>query len=265
MLPSPLVEVQHLSVKLAGISILDGISFDIPTGSFTGLIGPNGSGKTTLLRTLSGVLPFQGQIHIQGKPLQQFSPKQLAHSVAFLAQHHPTDFAFTVLETTLLGRSPHKRLLEPYTQADYTLARQALQEVELIGYEDRFLHTLSGGELQRVFLAQALVQQAPLLLLDEPTSHLDIHHQYAFMERIRCLTEEGFTALGVFHDLNLAARYTDHLIVLHKGRIFARGRPMEVLTPSCIRQVFRMEARIQMLEDQLNIIFLHPIHATEVL
>ncbi|BBM69906.1 ABC transporter ATP-binding protein [Rhodothermus marinus] len=255
-----MVAANGLRVALGGRTILDGLTFEIPAGSFVGLLGPNGSGKTTLIRTISGVLPYTGHLSLRGRPLRSWPRRALARQVAVVRQAPTLAFDFTVEDIVLLGRAPHKGWLEPFTAADRARVREALAAVDLADAAHRLIHTLSGGEQQRVFLAQALAQEADLLLLDEPTAHLDVHYQFEFLDRVRGLVAEGRTVVAVFHDLSLAARYADRLLVLHRGRLVADGPPAEVLAEALIARVFRMAARIHYLPDGLPCIqYLHPI------
>lgn len=258
-----MIKANELRVTLEGRTILDGLTFEIPTGSFIGLLGPNGSGKTTLIRTLSGVLPYTGQLLLRGRSLKHWPRRALAQQIAVVRQAPMLAFDFTVEDIVLLGRAPHKGWLEPFTAADRARVHQALAAVDLTNAAHRLIHTLSGGEQQRVFLAQALAQEADLLLLDEPTTHLDVHYQFEFLNRIRSLVTQGCTAIAVFHNLSLAAHYADRLLILHQGRLVADGTPAEVLTEALIARVFRMAARIHYLPDGLPCIqYLHPITET---
>lgn len=261
-----MVTANGLRVALSGRTILHGLTFQIPAGSFVGLLGPNGSGKTTLIRTISGVLPYSGQLLLEGRPLQSWSRRALARRVAVVRQAPTLAFDFTVEDIVLLGRAPHKGWLEPFTTTDRVRVREALTAVDLANATHRLIHTLSGGEQQRVFLAQALAQEANLLLLDEPTAHLDVHYQFEFLDRVRDLVAAGRTVVAVFHDLSLAARYADRLLVLHQGYLVADGPPDEVLTEDLIARVFRMKARILDLPDGVRCIhYLHPITETPTL
>lgn len=242
--PPPFIEADALHVALDGQAILKGLTFRVSRGAWVGLLGPNGSGKTTLMRTLAGLLPYAGRLTLAGRPVRSWSPRALARTLAFVRQSLPFSFAFTVEEIVLLGRAPHKGLLSPITSTDRRKAREALARVDLAGFEDRIIHHLSGGEQQRVLLAQALAQEADLLLLDEPTAHLDVHHQYEFTEHVRTLVDAGRTVVSAFHDLELAARYADHLLVLDHGRLAAQGAPEAVLTPELLASVFRMRAEL---------------------
>ncbi|MEX0746554.1 MAG: ABC transporter ATP-binding protein [Rhodothermales bacterium] len=241
----PIISARDLRVSLDEKEILHGLTFDVGSGRFVGLLGPNGSGKTTLLRATGGLLPYRGDLDFEGTSMRDWKPRLLARRVAFVRQSVALSFDFSVSELILLGRSPHKRWLEDYAEGDRQQMREALAQTDLIGFEDRSVLSLSGGELQRVFLAQALVQEADVLLLDEPTAHLDVHYQFEFMDLVRSLVAGGRTAIAVFHDLEMAARYAGDVLVLREGRIAAAGPPAEVLSEELIARVFRMDARIE--------------------
>lgn len=244
-----LLTAHQFSVSLDDQPILQNISFDVAAGTWVGLLGPNGSGKTTLLRAISGVLPYAGTLQFDGQAVSTWSSRDLARRLAFVRQSPSLAFDFSVEELVRLGRAPHKRWLQSYTARDHQMVRDALAQVELDGFADRSVLALSGGEMQRVFLAQALVQEADLLLLDEPTAHLDIHYQFAFMEQVHTLVNRGCTVIAAFHDLELAARYADHLLLLDEGRLVADGPPSAVLTPARIADVFRMDASVETRPD----------------
>ncbi len=239
-----LLTADQIHVALGGQPILHDLSFEIEAGSWVGLLGPNGSGKTTLLRAISGVVPYTGTLEFDGRSVRTWSPRGLAQRMAFVRQSPTLTFDFSVRQLILLGRAPHKRWLQSYNRRDHELVQDALAQVELEGFGDRSVLSLSGGELQRVLLAQALVQEADFLLLDEPTAHLDVHYQFAFMDQVQELVERSRTILAVFHDLELAARYADALLILDDGRLVAEGPPASVLTADLIASVFRMEASV---------------------
>ena len=244
MAAPPIVDARDLSAYIEDVHILHELSFSVETGRLVGLLGPNGSGKTTLLRCVSGLLPYSGTLEVLGREISTWSPRELARRLAFVRQAVSMSFDFSVSEVILLGRSPHKRWLQDYARDDRDRMVQALERVDLDGFEDRSVLTLSGGELQRVFLAQALVQEAEVLLLDEPTAHLDVHYQFEFMNLIRELVGHGRTVIAVFHDLEIASRFADDLIVLQRGRVVADGKPADVLTKGLIADVFRMDASL---------------------
>src|SRR5699024_6973127 len=185
--------------------------------------------------------PEHGAITLAGQDIAAMSAKQLARHLAVVSQESAALFEFSVQDIVLMGRAPHKRLLEADSAADVARAQDALRQVGLAAHGQRSITTLSGGEKQRVMLARALVQDAPILVLDEPTNHLDIHYQLQLMELIRTLRVSVITAL---HDLNLAARYCDRIYVLQDGSIAAAGTPEEVLTQATLRRVFRVDADI---------------------
>jgi iron complex transport system ATP-binding protein len=245
--PSPLLEARSCSVALGGAPVVREVGFAVEPGQCVGLLGPNGSGKTTLLRAIGGALPYDGRLALEGREVRDWPKRPLARRVAFVRQAPALSFDLRVADLVALGRAPHKRLLDGRTDADRERVEEALAAVEMEELADRSARALSGGERGRAFLAQALVQEAGLLLLDEPTAHLDIRHQHAFFERVRRLTRtEGRAALLAAHDLERAARYADHLLVLRPdGRLAAAGPPGEVLTPALIAEVFRMDAQVE--------------------
>ena len=255
-----LIHASGLRVAIGGMPILEDISFSVEPGTWTGLLGPNGSGKTTLLRAISGLLEFEGSLSLDGRPVATWTRRALAQRLAFVRQSHAIAFDFRVLDLVLLGRAPHKSLLSVYNHEDEQHALDALHRVDLDGLAERSFHSLSGGEQQRVFLAQALVQKADILILDEPTTYLDVHHQYEFLGHVLTLVDAGKTVIGAFHDLELAARFSDNLLVLDRGRLAAQGSPEKVLTRDLLAQVFRMEADVATTPaGQLRIAFAAPL------
>lgn len=258
------IHAEDVEVVLDQTEILHGVSFDVAQGEFVGLVGPNGSGKTTLLRAISGLLAFHGTVQFRGRAIQSWKPKRLAREMAFVRQSVSLSFDFTVSELVLMGRSPHKGWLEDYNSDDRRHMDEALRRVDLAGFQDRSVLSLSGGELQRVFLAQSLVQEAGVLLLDEPIAHLDVHYQFEFMNLISHLVDRGKTVVSVFHDLEMAARYAEKLIVLSQGRLAASGAPAQVLSEELIGDVFRMGARVSTSDrGRLHIEYTSPIHRLE--
>lgn len=255
--PPTLFTAQDVSVRLPSRTLLESLSFNLPTGALIGILGPNGSGKTTLLRCMAGTQPYEGRLLLAGKDVRAWVPRDLARQLAFVRQMPTFSFEFSVAELVLLGRAPHKRWLDTYTRADHDRVAAVLADVGLHGFENRSVMTLSGGELQRALLAQALTQEARLLLLDEPTAHLDIHYQFDLMERLRALIYRGYSAIVVFHDLELAGRYADHLLVLRNGMLVADGSPAQVLTPDLIASIFHMEASVHTTADGWTSITYH--------
>ena len=255
-----LIHASGLNVALSGKPILKGMGFSLEAGQWNGLLGPNGSGKTTLLRAVAGLIPYEGSLELDGNEVKAWTRRSMARRVAFVRQTHAISFDFRVIDLVLLGRAPHKSLLSVYDHADEKRASDALSRLDLEGFEDRSFHSLSGGEQQRVFLAQALVQEADLLILDEPTTYLDVHHQFEFMEHVRTLVEAGKTVIGAIHDLEMAARFADHLVVMDKGQLVGSGPPEQVLTSELLAKVFRMQASVVLETDgPLRIDYARPL------
>jgi iron complex transport system ATP-binding protein len=243
------VEVRGLRFSYDGPPVIDGLDLGVRRGELVGIIGPNGSGKTTLLRLLSGALqPAAGSIALFGTGAAELSRRQRARQVAVVPQEARVVFDFTVREVVLMGRAPHLGLLGIEGEHDLEAAEEALAAAGAAALADARLGELSGGEKQRVFLARALAQEAPLMLLDEPTAFLDLRHRlavYRLVERLR--GGRGLTVLVVSHDLNLAARFCPRLVMLHHGRLWADGPPDRVLTEENLRAVY--EADVRVLED----------------
>ena len=221
-------------------AVLDGVSLTVAAGELVGLVGPNGAGKSTLVRLLAGVEPpHAGRVQLDGRPLGNRSRRELARAIALVPQDPHVEFPFTALEVVLMGRAPYLRGLGFASAVDVSTARAALAALGLVGFDARGLDTLSGGERQRVFLARALVQEPQVLLLDEPTTHLDLRHQSAILDVVRRrVRAQGLAAVAVLHDLNLAAVACDRLVLLAEGRIVADGAAAAVLTADRIARVF---------------------------
>lgn len=212
--------------------ILRNVSFQVPKRDFFIIIGPNGSGKTTLMKILAGILTFQnGELKILNRSINQYHRKALARTIAFVPQMLFVDFPFTVTEIVLMGRSPYLGMLGLEEEKDLEIANQAIAFTGLKDLAHRKLDQLSGGEQQRVFIAKAICQEPDIILLDEPTASLDLAYQVRIMDLMEQLkTEKGITVVMVSHDVNLAAMYADHLLLLHKGQVLCQGLPDEVIT-----------------------------------
>ena len=256
---TPCYKAVALGVQLDRTQILKSLDFEIARGEWVGLLGPNGSGKTTLLRTLGGLLPYSGSLSLDGRALETYPEKERAREVAFVRQFAALSFDFTIRDVVELGLAPHLGWLDKPSRKQHEQVDAALHETDLQSLSGRTVSTLSGGEQQRVLLAQALAQSANILLLDEPTAHLDVHHQYDLMERITGQSGSGKTIIAAFHDLAFAARYADRLLVLNYGRLVANGPPRDVLTSDLIRSVFRMEAEVEATSSGLEVRYLSPI------
>jgi len=220
--------------------VIKGISLEINSGDFVGIIGPNGSGKSTLLRIMSRVLdPWSGSIVFDGCRIDSISIKGFCRKVAFVSQDISGYLPFTALEAALMGRIPHLRRLNTETKKDIAIAEGALHLTGALEFKDKRMDELSAGEQQRVIIAKALAQQPALLFLDEPTSHLDIGHQIQVMDLLKKLNgRSGLTIVMVLHDLNLASEYCRNIILLNEGKVFKEGKPEDVLTYQNIESVY---------------------------
>jgi len=226
--------------------VLDGLTFDVDAGEILGIVGPNGSGKTSLLKLLAKVLrPNAGDIALFGQDLGTMPQVDVARTVAFVPQESPQVFAFTVMETVLMGRYPHHRGAKWSagfgweSAEDVSIAEQAMQSTDLISLANRSVMDLSGGERQRCMIARALAQMPQVLLLDEPTAFLDLQHQIEICTIVRRLNEErGLTVVLVSHDLNLASQYCDRILMLKAGALFRFGSPDEVIDVNVLRAVY---------------------------
>jgi cobalamin transport system ATP-binding protein len=234
------VSVSGLTVRAGGKKILDNLSFEGREHDFLVIIGPNGAGKTTLLKTLCGLAGnVSGQVTVLGKSIDEYSRRKLAATVALVPQQMGLEFAFTVRETVLMGRSPHLGLLEQEKREDFEIAAQAMEFTQVAYLADRRLNQLSGGERQRVMIARAICQKPRIMLLDEPTAALDPAHQLMIMKLMQRLREEeDMTVLMVSHDLNLAALFANRIILLKEGKGIMSGTPQEIMTPETLRQAY---------------------------
>jgi iron complex transport system ATP-binding protein len=246
MSPSPALQVHNVAVTLGAFEILRDVSFEIRAGEVVGLLGRNGAGKTTLLRALTGALPLaRGEVEVECHRLAGISRRELARRVAVVPQDLHVPFPFSVAELVLMGRAPHQKLLGFETSDDVARARAALKRLDIEHLADRSCNELSGGERQLVLLARALVQEPKLLLLDEPTAFLDLHHRTMVLRLIRELADEqGCAALVVSHDVTLAARACDRLMLLHEGHIDRDGPPAEVIDTAALERVFGLDATV---------------------
>jgi iron complex transport system ATP-binding protein len=242
---APALDFEGVGVELGGREILRDVSLALRPGEVLGLTGPNGAGKTTLLRVASRVLrPARGRVRLGGRLLEDLSRRALARALAVVPQNTQVAFPFRVAEVVLMGRAPHLAAWSFEGAADLERAREAMESVGVEELADRSVLEISGGERQLVLIARALTQDPRVLLLDEPTSHLDLHHRLRVLERIREFARGDRAALVVSHDLALAASGCDRLALLDAGRVLALGEPAEVLTPSNLRRAYRIEADV---------------------
>ncbi|MDX6601364.1 MAG: cobalamin transport system ATP-binding protein [Solirubrobacterales bacterium] len=245
-----MIALDRVSVRLGGRPVLDGVTLRVENGCWTTLIGPNGAGKTTLLRAVAGAVANAGSITVNGRELRSLSARARARILALVPQSPVLPSDMTVGEYVLLGRTPHLGMLGRAGKTDYEAVAEAIDRLDLGSLAKRRLDALSGGERQRAVLARTVAQDAPVLLLDEPTTALDIGRQQEVLELIGELrAERGLTVLGAMHDLTLAGQYADRLALLDGGRLVARGSANEVLTEQLIARHYRARVQVTMLGD----------------
>ena len=240
------LSAESLSLAYGDRVIVDGLDLTIPSGAITAIVGANGCGKSTLLRALARLIsPRSGQVILDGKALHGRPTKEIARTLGLLPQSPVAPEGIAVADLVGRGRHPHQRMLARFTAHDYDVVARSLAATGITEFADRSVDELSGGQRQRVWIAMALAQETDILLLDEPTTFLDLTHQIEVLDLLTDLNrEQGTTIVMVLHDINLAARYADHLFALRDGRVVTGGRPAEVLTSELIRDVFELEALV---------------------
>lgn len=243
----PAIAAERLSAGYRGKRCLHEITLRVPAGRISVLLGANGSGKSTLLKTLAGLQPpLGGDIHLQGDPLAALSGRRLAQRLAFLPQQPAAPDTLSVAQLVMMGRHPYRRLLLPPSAADHRAVAEAMAQTDVTTLADRPLGQLSGGQRQRAWLAMVLAQHAEILMLDEPTSYLDLSHQYELLNLLRRLNRErGMTLVLVLHDLNQAFEFADYLVYMQAGRLVAEGAPAETARPELIERVFGLACEIR--------------------
>ena len=240
-----MLEVRNISLSYGERAVLQDVSFELRNGQTIALLGANGAGKTTLIKALNRSIAVSGdEILLDGRRLTDLSRREIAQNIAVVAQENETRFPVTVLEFVLAGRFANGGAFGWETETDIELARVALVDCDLDGYESRLMNELSGGERQRVVLARAIATNARILLLDEPTANLDLAHQAMMFRLVRRRCEQGCSAVVITHDLNLAAEFADEIIMLKDGRIVAKGAPEKVLTAENVIDVFGVEVML---------------------
>lgn len=243
--PPGVLSAEHIAVRYGDRPVLAELTLDVPTGGFTVIIGPNGCGKSTLLRSLARLLrPRSGSVRLDGDDLAGLRPKAIARRIGTLAQAATAPAAVTVSDLVARGRNPHQSLLRQWSVADERAVDAALAEVGMTEHADRLVEELSGGQRQRAWIAMTLAQETPILLLDEPTTYLDIAHQIDVLDLCASLHAGGRTLVAVLHDLNLAARYATHIVAMRDGAIVAQGAPERVITAQLLSEVFELDARV---------------------
>ena len=240
------LRVQGIEFAYNSVPVLKDVAFEAREGEIIGVLGPNGSGKTTLLRCMNRALsPSKGTVLVEDKEIGSLSRKEIANEMAVVPQNCIITFPFTALEIVMMGRNPSMDRFQRETKGDIEIVRKAMEATSVTHLAGRSMNQLSGGERQRVIIARALAQQPKILLLDEPTLHLDVNHQMEIMELVRELARrEKLTVIMVSHDLNLAARYCDKLILLSEGSVLSAGSVPDVLTQDNVEKVFRIRSLV---------------------
>ena len=243
MTAAAFLTAQGLSVTLSGRAVLHDVSLALPSGRLVGLVGPNGAGKTTLLRALAGLVPSEGTVHVGGDALSALSLRERARRFGYLPQGHMVHWPLPARDIVALGRYPHGAT-DParLTPADAEAVARAMRIADVVDFAERPVTELSGGERSRVALARVLAVEAPVILADEPTSSLDPRHQIDVLKTLRLATGKGALVIVVTHDLGLAARFADTILVLSDGRLVSQGAPMEALSEQIMADVFRIRA-----------------------
>ncbi len=255
------LEARGVHAAYDGEDVVAGLGLVVRPGDFIGILGPNGSGKTSFLKALSRALrPREGVVLLGGEDIYSLPARQVARELAMVPQESQLAFGFTALEVVLMGRNPHLGRLQGAGPRDLEAARLAMERANVWHLADRPVTELSGGERQRVIIAQALAQETGLLLLDEPTQHLDINHQLSLLDLLSGMCGQGLAVIMVMHDVNLASQYCRQLIIMRRGREFARGTPTEVLTAPNLREVFGVGAIVtrHAVTEKPHVIFLPP-------
>jgi len=239
------IRLAEVGVEIGGTAILEAVSLSVERGEFVALVGPNGAGKTTLLRTINGLIgPTRGTVAVDGQDIGELSAREIARLVATVPQESTFDFEFSVEDVVLMGRTPHRGRFATTTTADWEAVETALEQTETAQFRDRAVTTLSGGERQRVVLARALAQDTPVLLLDEPTSNLDINHQIQSLSVARACADRDQAVVAAIHDLELAARFCDRMLLVHDGRVRASGPPADVLSDPATEDAFGIRTAV---------------------
>jgi ABC-type cobalamin/Fe3+-siderophores transport system ATPase subunit len=233
------IQTENLRVALGGKQILRGIGMTVQSGEYVSIIGPNGAGKSTLMRCLLGMYSYEGSVRIAGRECSSADPKQLAKTVSYVPQTHDIEFPLPVFDFVMMGRYPYFSPLVPAQQRDVDAVERAMEITGITPFRDRTLRTLSGGERQKVYIAAALAQETPVMLLDEPATFLDWKHQAEVMQLLKKINADcGATILAVNHDLNSAAYWSDRIIALKDGSVLLDGSPSEIIQPAALEELF---------------------------
>ncbi|WP_062069457.1 ABC transporter ATP-binding protein [Demequina sediminicola] len=254
-----MIVAERLTVRYGRTVAVDAVDVVAPTGGVLGLIGPNGSGKTTTLKAILGSVPRDGgRVEIDGEPVDALSPTARAQRVAVVAQEEPSGLPLTAWDSVLLGRSPRLSAWRSYGENDHEIAAASMERAGVLHLAHRSVDDLSGGERQRVLIARALAQEAGHILMDEPTNHLDVRYQHEVLSLVAGLPA---TVIVVLHDLNLAARYCDEVVLLERGKVVAAGHPGDVLVPEVLEPVYEIDMRRVDVDGVPQLIFSPRRHA----
>jgi iron complex transport system ATP-binding protein len=247
-----MLALKNVSAGYGGIDVVKNISLNVNSDENLAVIGPNSCGKTTLLKAVAGILPFKGDIEINGKSVRKMKHREIARKIAMLSQTSGMYFSYSVFDTVMMGRYLHikDRLLGLPSEDDKKHVMRCLEAVSLTGEKDREITSLSGGQLQRVFLARTLAQEPEIILLDEPTNHLDLKYQIELIEYLRkWAADNGRVIIGVLHDINLAMRLSGNIMVMKDGEIQACGKTKDVITDSLLEKVYEVDVARYMRES----------------
>lgn len=236
---SAVIQTNNLSLSLSGKQILRGISMAVQSGEYVSIIGPNGAGKSTLMRCLLGMYAYEGSIKIAGKECSATDSKELAKTISYVPQTHDMEFPLPVFDFVMMGRYPYLSPLAPAQKKDIDAVERAMDVTGTLPFRDRLMRTLSGGERQKVYIAAALAQETPVMLLDEPATFLDWKHQAEVMQLLKKINADcGATVIAVNHDLNSAAHWSDRIIAIKNGQILLDGSPSDLIQPEPLEQLF---------------------------
>lgn len=252
MKPTHVFQAEDLVAGYDNKTVIHGVDLAIPSNQISVIIGANGCGKSTLLKTLARLIkPISGKITLNGKPISKFPPKQLARVVGLLPQSPIVPEGISVADLVGRGRFPHQSLLSGWTKKDYEAVAEAMEIMDITEFANHSIDELSGGQRQRVWIAMALAQQTDILFLDEPTTFLDITYQVEILDLLTDLNRKhGTTIVMVLHDINLSARYADHIIALVEGKLVAEGAPSDVITSTMVKDIFGLDCTV--VEDPLS-------------
>ncbi len=254
-----MLKVQNLQFAYRDTTVLKNINLLISAGEFVGIIGPNGAGKSTLLKLITGIISSpHNSIYFNEKYIENYSRKELAQMIAYVPQETEFSFSFRAKEIVKMGRFPYSKGVAYYSAEDETIVQEAMEKLEVVEFAERNFNELSGGEKQRVVIASAMAQQPSVLLLDEPTSFLDLHHQIGIYNILKSLqTEKQLTTIVVTHDINLAAQFCNRIVLLNNGEIIKDGKPEEVLKFKLLEETFGVKVYID-INPMTNSLYILP-------